>query len=226
MAIKQAAAGVGIALAGGVVAWYASQLPAAEKYRRPFMVAGIAAIGLGGLLAAVSLPDAVDEVKKELVSTRNAGGAIGVIGKLIFGQAPAGEIVKQRTVAADVSDLGKPKNIKGLVGKILSPRGGDYVERKAFSGTYEVTIAVANVGEDEIDDVASITVDETPSLQADGHASGNTDVLTLTPGGPEQILTVRVPVALSLTVPFETIPVTARLYLAGFLLDKVEFTRE
>jgi hypothetical protein len=226
MAIKVAAAGVGIALVGGVGAFYASTLPLGDKYRRPLQIGGIAAVGLGAALLAFSLPSAIDEVKAELVGTRNAGGALGIIGKLIFGQAPAGEITSQRQSTADVSQLGRAKNVLGLVGRFLSPRAGDYIDRTIFSGTYEVQVAVANVGRHDVSDSVRVVVDETPALQPDGHASADSSIVDLIAGDHEQLIGVRVPVALGVTVPFETIPVTLRLYVSGYLLDKVEITRE
>lgn len=223
---KKVALGVGVAGLGLGAVLYAPTFVPSEQGRKAIRLAGYVAIGIGGYLTIRALPGLLDELGTAAKGTRDLGGLLGVAGKTVFGQTPAGTITSDTTSTDDVDTLGKPKNIKGLVGRILKPAAGEEASRELGSDTYSVEVAVANVGDASVTTTVKLVATETPALQSDQSFTSSADGITLKPGDPMRLLTMRVGVAIGVTVPFETIPVTLRLYAAGYLLDKIEITRE
>jgi hypothetical protein len=221
-ATKKAATGLAVAAIGGLVSWYGPSLAADDKTKGTVRISGLVVVAAGAFVFLRSIADAIEEMKTE---AQTSGGLFGAFGKLVFGQRPAGEIVTREETSIPAAALGEPKNRIGLVGAIISPLDGESVSRQLFSDTYEIKVAIANRGDEPVSSAVRVTVHEESALTS-GDSSADSSVVTFDPDAHQQVLTLRVPAALGVTLPFDSIDITARLYVAGYLLHKSNFQRE
>lgn len=210
--------GGALALAGaGAMIFYGSSALGDARYVKLGKGIGFFLVTAGGALAlqaALKAPEAAAE----------SGGLVGLASRTVFGSPDPGvESVDSTTSPA--SALGKPKNVKGLVGKFLEPTEGGRISRDLLSDTYTVRVAIASVGESEVRAPIEITIYEDATIGAAEYAREVSEPRTVSPGAAQKIYNVRVPIALSKWNP-QNPKATARLYVAGYLLDKITFNRE
>ena len=168
----------------------------------------------GGLIAfGVLAPSATGQGLGEQLQT--SGGGVGIISRALLGEAPEG--LESNTPGPDV-DLGNPKNILRISGKITSPQAGQAPDRKVFGGQYEIAGLIQNQGDVERTGVTEVWIEEAHLIGAKTIVVKGAPI-TMKPGETRS-LTFRVGVEATLIFGVEA---TARFRFEGYTLDKITF---